>query len=178
MSDGRKSKCLILSSQWLPRTLPSTWAHIFAWWWWWWRWWQTLGAASVCLSSSFDSFTLHFSGAVSSAPRTFLGAGCSVNTPNKRAFSRVGAGDDLTPVMRLRNYSYFSLGKPGGVLSNVNYYVQRVFYETICQKALLWAANPGSHWPPAFLPLTVPAPLLPLQTRFVSCLRDGALFVQ
>lgn len=112
----------------------------------------------------------HFSCTVSSAPHTLLGAGYSVNTPDKRAFSRVGAGDDLTPVIRLRNYSYFSLDKPRGILSNVCYYVQRVFYEMICQgfpvacesRITLATCSPASH--------AVPSPLLPLPTRLASCL--------
>lgn len=112
----------------------------------------------------------HFLCTVSSAPHTLLGAGYSVNTPDKRAFSRVGAGDDLTPVIRLRNYSYFSLDKPRGILSNVCYYVQRVFYEMICQgfpvacesRITLATCFPASH--------AVPSPLLPLPTRLASCL--------
>lgn len=43
----------------------------------------------------------HFSRTVSSVPHTFLGSEYGVNTLNKRAFSRVGPGDDLTPVTRL-----------------------------------------------------------------------------
>lgn len=83
-SDGRKSRCLISVAASQPLCLPG--AQNFVLWWW-----RTLGAISFCLCSLY-----HFSCTVSSAPRTLLGSEYSVNTPNKRAFSRVGPGDDLT----------------------------------------------------------------------------------
>lgn len=79
------------------------------------------------------------------------GTGYRVNILNKRAFNKVGPGDDLTPVTRLRNYSYFNSDKPRGMLFNMCYYVQRVFYETTCLKALLYAVKPRTPWPPALL---------------------------
>lgn len=100
------------------------------------------------------------------------GTGYKVNTLNKRAFNKVGPGDDLTAVTRLRNYSYFNSDKPRGMPFNMCYYVQRVFYETTCLKALLYAVKPRTPWPPALLPLVqrnaTPRPLLPFPPTKIS----------